>query len=49
MEIRIRDSGEFHRLLAALAEELVSAQNHFKLYNDLTANMPEYAVEFRQS
>lgn len=49
MQIEIHDSDEFHRLLSALVGELVDAQIHFNLYKDLTADMPEYAVEFNQS
>jgi hypothetical protein len=49
MQIQISDSQQFHRLLSALADELVEAEVHFKLYKDLTAAIPEYLVEVNQS
>jgi hypothetical protein len=49
MQIKIRNSEEFHRLLFALVNELVDAQIHFKLYQDLTVAKAEYAREFNQS
>jgi hypothetical protein len=49
MQIAVRGSEEFHRLLLALADELVDARIHFNLHQNLTAAMPEYAREFNQS
>jgi hypothetical protein len=49
MEIFIRDSGEFHRLLFGLVDELVEAAMHHKLYQDLLAAIPEYSTVFSQS
>lgn len=49
MQIQIRDSGEFHRLLQALVDELIDAQIYFQLYRDISAAKTEYAVEFRES
>src|SRR5207245_10033820 len=49
MQIPIRSSEEFHRLLFALVDELVDAQIHFNLYQDLVAAIPEYSTEFNQS
>jgi hypothetical protein len=49
MEISVRDSDEFHRLLLALVDELVDAQIHFNLNQDLAAVMPEYVTVFNQS
>ena len=37
MGIRVRDSVQFGNLLKALADEIVDAQIHFKLYQDLVA------------
>jgi hypothetical protein len=49
MGIRVRDSVQFGNLLKALADEIVNAQVHFKLYQDLVASYPTYADEFGQS
>jgi len=49
MEIQVRDSAEFGALLEALADELVTARIHFKLYQDLRASYSEYANELNQS
>ena len=49
MQIQIRDSDEFHRLLSALVDELVTAQIHFKLHQDLVAAKTEYALVFNES
>ena len=49
MQIKIQNSEEFLRLLNALVDELVAAQIHFKLRQDLYAAMPEYSEEFGQS
>ena len=49
MQISVRDSDEFHRLLLALVDELVDAQIHFNLHQDLAAAMPDYVAEFSQS
>lgn len=42
------DAKEFHRLLNALASELVDARIHLKFHQDLSAAVPEYATEFNQ-
>jgi hypothetical protein len=49
MQIAIQNSDQFHRLLFALVDELVDAQIHFNLYQDLVAAIPEYSTEFNQS
>src|SRR6266849_2753023 len=49
MQIPIRDSNEFNRLLLALVDELVDAKIHFNLHQDIYAVMPEYFAEFNQS
>jgi hypothetical protein len=48
-KISIRTGDEFQRLLSALADELLAAQFHFKLYQDLIAARPEYVREFSQA
>ncbi len=49
MRIPTRNSDEFGLLLSALANELVDAKVHFKLYQDLVAAIPVYPDEFSQS
>ncbi len=49
MQIPIGGSADFAHLLEALANEMVEAQIHFNLYQDLIAAYPEYAREFSQS
>jgi len=49
MKILIRNSGEFHRLLFGLVDELVEAAMHHSLYRNLRAAIPEYSREFSQS
>jgi hypothetical protein len=49
MKISIKDADEFQRLLSALVDELLAAQFHFKLYQDLIAARPEYVREFSQA
>jgi AbiU2 len=49
MKIPIRNSAEFGLLLSALADELVAAKIHLKLYQGLAAAIPEYGREYRQS
>jgi HEPN superfamily AbiU2-like protein len=49
MKINIRNSSEFNRLLTALVDELIDAQIHFTLYENLVAAMPEYHSEFNES
>lgn len=49
MEIPIGGSADFARLLDALTNELVEAQIHFSLYQDLVAAYPDYAREFKES
>jgi hypothetical protein len=49
MQIRIGSSEEFGRLLDALANEMVSACIHFRLYSDLEAARKSYIIELNQS
>ena len=49
MVIEFETEAEFARLLEALAQELVDANIHWKLYNDLTRNHDEFAREYSQS
>lgn len=49
MELNIKSSEEFERLLDALANELVNANISFKLHSDLIASIPEYKVELNES
>lgn len=49
MKITIRNSSEFNRLLTALVDELIDAQIHFTLYENLVAAMPQYRSEFNES
>lgn len=49
MQSQIHSSEEFHRLLDALVRELINAQIHFKLHQDLVAAIPKYAHELNQS
>jgi hypothetical protein len=49
MLIRIRDSKEFGQLLEALADEIVIAFIHFRLYSDLKSDVNNYVTELNQS
>lgn len=49
MKLKIKDAAEFQRLLHALANELVDARIHFRLYSDLTASVQKYHSEVNQS
>ena len=49
MQIKIDDPQEFGRLLEALADEMVSACNHFRLFSDLKAARKKYSKELNQS
>jgi len=49
MKIDVKDSGEFKRLLEALADELIDARDYFRLHQDLDAAIPDYQAEFNQS
>jgi hypothetical protein len=49
MQIRIKDSEEFGGLLKALADEIVTACIHFRLYSDLNAAVNSYVTELNQS
>ncbi len=49
MQIKIGSSQEFGRLLNDLAEEMVSACIHFRLYSDLKAAVNNYITELNQS
>jgi hypothetical protein len=49
MQIKIKDSEEFGRLLKALADEMVTAIIHFRLYSDLEASVNNYVTELNQS
>ena len=49
MPLKIKNPAEFRKLLSALVEELVDAQIHFTLYQDLAASSAEYFIEFSQS
>ncbi|HEY1528912.1 MAG TPA: hypothetical protein VGH51_22035 [Candidatus Angelobacter sp.] len=49
MQLRIKNASEFHKLLFALAGELVDAHIHFTLFRDLSASRSEYCVEFAQA
>lgn len=47
--MKIHNSSEFHKLLFALAGDLVDARIHFNLWRDLSAAKEEYFIEFSQS
>ena len=49
MQIKIGSSQEFGRLLNALADEMVSACIHFRLYSDLETARKDYVIELNQS
>ena len=49
MCLNVRNASEFHKLLFALAGELVDAKIHFRLFQDLSACRSEYFTEFAQS
>jgi hypothetical protein len=49
MQIKIGSSQEFGRLLNALADEMVSACIHFRLYSDLETARKSYIVELNES
>lgn len=49
MHIKISNSEEFHKLLKALASELVEANIHYKLHRDLVDSIEEYNKEINQS
>lgn len=49
MKIDVTGPAQFKRLLEALVDELIDAHDHFRLYQDLDAAIPEYQVEFNQS
>jgi hypothetical protein len=49
MKIIINDSEQFGRLLKDLADEMVTACIHFKLYSDLNAAVNSYVTELNQS
>jgi hypothetical protein len=49
MQIKIGSSQEFGRLLNDLADEMVSACIHFRLYSDLEAARKSYIKELNQS
>jgi|SRR6185437_6679336 len=49
MQIRIDNAEEFHRLLLGLVDELIDAQIHFNLYQNLVAAKSDYAIELTQS
>lgn len=49
MQLKIKNADEFHKLLFALAGELVDAKIQFNLFQDLSACRSEYFTEFAQS
>ncbi|MGC2239056.1 MAG: hypothetical protein WA584_23075 [Pyrinomonadaceae bacterium] len=49
MQLKIKNSEEFEKLLKALAWELVEANIFFKLYLDIKATTVEYTREFNES
>lgn len=49
MEIKIETSEELHRLLKALAREIVDANTYHRLYCDLIDAFPNYKPEINQS
>jgi len=49
MQINIKNSAEFERLLEGLAHEIVVANIHFKLRQDLVAEIKTYEREYNQS
>ena len=49
MQLVIQSSVEFEHLLDALANELVDANIHFKLYDDITGRIAEFQQELNQS
>lgn len=49
MQLKIRNETDFEKLIKALAEDLVTANIHFKLYRDLNNAVNEYVRELNQS
>jgi len=49
MRLKIRDESDFERLIEALADDLVSASIHFKLYLDLRKSGQDYLRELNHS
>lgn len=49
MKIDVADSAEFKRLLQALVDDLIDANEYFRLHQDLSAAIPDYQEEFNQS
>jgi len=49
MKLKIQNASEFHKLLFALAGDLVDARIHFNLLRSLSAANEEYFIEFAQS
>src|ERR1700676_530062 len=49
MKIKISDAAEFKRLLEALIDELVEAEEHFHLHQKLSAAIPEIQDVFNVS
>lgn len=49
MKIKFKSDEEFQRLLEALAQELGSANDHWRLYNDLKSKVKNFAREYSQS
>lgn len=49
MPFRINNSEEFERLMEGLADDLVHANIHFRLHQDLSKSVKEYEREFNES
>ena len=49
MKLKLKNAGEFRRLLTALLDDLVDARFHFNLHQALARATEVYATEFSQS
>src|ERR1700749_3511984 len=49
MQLNIKSSEEFEKLLVSLANELVNANIFYKLHSDLISSISEYEKEFNEA
>ena len=49
MQLNIRHEEDFGKLLDSLADDLVQANIHFRLYEDLQKSIPEFVSIFNES
>ena len=49
MHLDVKDAAEFQTMLGALADDLVDANIHLRLYLDLNAALPEFSQEFNEA